>query len=194
MNIPTSWRPIANRRARTDFNSKRLQVPHRPRTAQHRMQLGVERAQSNQEDLMKEMQPYRQRGTKFAGPRSERERRNMRATGRMSVHREINQNMVEAFAEVCLLNRQVAAQPMAIRMALAGRMVPMPIRRRVVIVITTSVRSKRPVASSCVVHIMPATSKHSMDEQRSTQQATKKGTHHVFNRVSTWENWRSASS
>jgi hypothetical protein len=104
----------------------------------------------------------------------------MRPAGRVSVYREINQNMVEAFAEVRLLHRQIAAQPMAVRMALARRVVPMPIRRRVVIVITAGVRTKRSersVASARVVLIMPATSKHCMDEQRNTQQATKNGTH-----------------
>ena len=89
---------------------------------------------------MKEMQPYRQRGTKLAGPRSKCERRNMRATCRMSIYCEINQNVVKAFAEVRLLNRQIAAQSVAIRMPFARRVVPMPIRRHIVIVIATSVR------------------------------------------------------
>jgi hypothetical protein len=112
--------------------------------------------------------------------------------------------MVKAFAEVRLLHRQIAAQPVAIRMSFARHVVPMPIRRRIMIVVATSIRSKRserPVASSCVVHIMPATSKHCMDEQRSTQQTTKNGTHHEFNRISNCEplglsrrNWRSAST
>jgi hypothetical protein len=108
----------------------------------------------------------------------------------VSVYREIDQNMVKAFAEVRLLDGQIAAQPMAIRMPFARRVVPMPIRRRIVVVIATSIRrerSQRSVASSRVVHIMPATSKHCMDEQRSTQQATKNGTHHVFNRISNCE-------
>jgi hypothetical protein len=98
----------------------------------------------------------------------------------MSVRREINQNMVKAFAEVRLLHRQIAAQPMAVRMALAGRVGPMPVRRRIVIVITTSVRrkrSERPVVSARVVLVMPATSKRCMDEQRNAQQATKNSTH-----------------
>jgi hypothetical protein len=162
------------------LNSKRLQLPHTPRTAQYRMQLSANGAQSNQEDLMKEMQPYRRRGTKLTGPRRERERRNMRAACRVRVHRKINQNMVKTFAEIRLLHRQIAAQSVAIRMPFARCVVPMRGRRRIMIVIATSVgskRSERSVANSRVVQIMPATSKHCMDEQRSTQQATKNGTH-----------------
>ena len=139
---------------------------------------------------MKEMQPYRRRRTKLASPRREWERRNMRAACRVRVHRKIYQNMVKAFAEVRLLHRQIAAQSMAIRMPFARRVVPMPVRRHIVIVITTRLRrerGQRPVASSRIVHIMPATSKQCMDEQRSTQQATKNGTHHGFNRISNCE-------
>jgi len=50
----------------SEFNSKCLHQPRRPRIAQRRTQLITNRQQSNQEDLMKEMQPYRQRGTKLA--------------------------------------------------------------------------------------------------------------------------------
>jgi hypothetical protein len=112
----------------------------------------------------------------------------MRAAVHTSVDREINQNMVEALAEVCLLNWQIAAQPVAIRVPFAGRLVPMPICRRIVIAASGGCkRSERPVASSHIVHVMPTTSKHRMDEQRSTQQATKNSTHHVFNRISAGE-------
>jgi hypothetical protein len=65
-------------------------------------------------------------------------------------------------------------------MPFARCVVPMPVRRRIVIVIATSVgskRSERSVANSRVVHIIPATSKHGMDEQQSTQQTTKNDTH-----------------
>jgi len=104
----------------------------------------------------------------------------MRAACRVRVHRKINQNMIKTFAEIRLLHRQIAAQSMAIRMPFARCVVPMPVRRRIVIVIATNVgskRSERSVASSRVMHIMPATSKHCVDEQRYTQQATKNGTH-----------------
>ena len=129
---------------------------------------------------MKEMQPYRRRRTKLASPRREWERRNMRAACRVRVHRKINQNKVKTFAEIRLLHRQIAAQSMAIRMPFARCVMTMPVRRRIVIVIATNVgskRSERSVASSRVVHIMPAASKDCMDEQRNTQQATKNGTH-----------------
>ena len=104
----------------------------------------------------------------------------MRAACPVSVHREIDQNMVKAFAEARLLHRQIAAQPVAIRMAFAGRVMAVPIGGRVVIVVATSIRcgrGERAAAGVCIVLIMPATSKHCMDEQRSTQQTTKNGTH-----------------
>ena len=102
----------------------------------------------------------------------------------MCVHREINHHMVQTLAEARLLHRQIVTQPMAIRMPFAGRVRPMPIRRRIAIMIATRIcgkRRQRPVASSRVVHIMPTTSKHRMDEQRSTQQAGKNGPHRAIN-------------
>jgi hypothetical protein len=92
----------------------------------------------------------------------------MRAACCVSVYPEVNQNMIKALAEARLLHGQIAAQPVAIRMPFARCVVPMPIGRRIVIVIAASVRSqgsRRPVASNCVVQIMPATSKQCMDEQ-----------------------------
>jgi hypothetical protein len=56
----------------------------------------------------------------------------------------------------------------------------MPIGHRIVVMFATRIRrdrSQRSAASIRVVHIMPATSKHRMDEQRSTQQAGKKDPH-----------------
>ena len=108
----------------------------------------------------------------------------MRAACCVSVYPEVNQNMIKALAEARLLHRQIAAQSMAIRMSFARCVVPMCIRRRIVIVITTRIgreRRRRPVASNGVVQIMPATSKQCMDEQRRTQQATKNGTHEFAN-------------
>jgi hypothetical protein len=63
----------------------------------------------------------------------------MRAASRMSVDREINQNVVKAFAEVRLLNRQIAAQAVAVRMAFAGRVMAMRIRSGIVVMIAASV-------------------------------------------------------
>jgi len=52
-------------------------------------------------------------------------------------------------------------------MPFAGRIMSMPVRRCIVIVTAAIIcgkRRERSVASSRVVHIMPATSKHGMDE------------------------------
>jgi cytochrome b len=103
----------------------------------------------------------------------------------MSVHREINHHVVQTIAEARLLYGQIIAQSMAVRMAFARRMVAMPIRRRVVVMIATRIRFERshgPGTAIFVVHIVPATSKHCMDEQRSTQQAGKNGPHCSVNR------------
>jgi hypothetical protein len=107
----------------------------------------------------------------------------MRAACRASVHRDINQNMIQALVETRLLCWQIAAQPVAVRMSLARRMLPMPVRCRVVIMIAARIRFERSHAAGAilVVHIMPATSKHCMDEQRSTQQAGKNGPHRSVN-------------
>ena len=86
--------------------------------------------------------------------------------------------MIQALAEARLLHRQITAQAMAVRMPFARRVRLMPIRRRVVIMIATRIRRRaKPRASSpasAVVHIMPATSKHCMDEQRSSTTGWKK--------------------
>jgi len=102
----------------------------------------------------------------------------------MSIYREINQNVIQALAEARLLHWQIAAQAVAIRMPFAGSVVTMCIGRCIMIVITTRIcrkRGQRPGARSRVLHIMPATSKQCMDEQRGTQQATKNGTHEFAN-------------
>ncbi len=128
---------------------------------------------------MKEMQPYRRR-IKLRRPSRERKRRNLRAARRLCVHRKINHHVIQALVEDQLLHRQIMAQPMAIRMAFARRVRSMLIRRRIAVVTAARIRGERrqrPVASTRVVHIVPATPKHRMDEQRITQQATKNGTH-----------------
>ena len=108
----------------------------------------------------------------------------MRAGNRVCIHCEVNHHMVQTLAEARLLHRQVVAQPMAIRMPLARRMRTMTSRRPVMIVTTICIgcrRSNCPVASSTVVQIVPATSKHRMDEQRRAQQAGKNGPHRSLN-------------
>jgi hypothetical protein len=86
----------------------------------------------------------------------------------MSVDREINQNVVETFGKGRLLNWQIAAQAVAIRMSFTRRVVCMPVCRCIVIVITARIcpePGKGSISSNRVVLIMPATSKHCMDEQ-----------------------------
>ncbi len=100
----------------------------------------------------------------------------------MSVYHDVNQHVVQALVETRLLHWQIMTQPVAIRMTFARRVRTMSIRCPVVIVAAIRIgheRDVRPFASNRFVRIMPATSKQSMDEQRSTQQATKKGTHHA---------------
>jgi hypothetical protein len=105
----------------------------------------------------------------------------MRPKCRMSIYHKINKHVVQTLVEACLLNRQILAQPMAIRMSFAGWMRTVPIRCTVKIVAAIRIvceRDVRPFTRNRFVRIMPATPKQRMDEQRSTQQATKKSSHY----------------
>jgi hypothetical protein len=86
----------------------------------------------------------------------------------MAVHREVNDRVIQALADARLLHRQVMTQPVAIRMPFARRVRPMLARRAVAIVVAVCVDRQSPMrrfANTTVVQIMPAASKHSMDEQ-----------------------------
>jgi hypothetical protein len=65
--FPQVGAQLRSRWAHAELNSKRYSW-HLPRTAQYQMQLSANGAQSNQEDLMKEMQPDWWRRTRIASP------------------------------------------------------------------------------------------------------------------------------
>jgi hypothetical protein len=109
----------------------------------------------------------------------------MRTACCVGVDHKVNYRVIQALVETRLLNRQIMTQPMAIRMAFARCMRTVTICCPVVIVAAIRIhreRDVRPIFSNRFVRIVPATSKQSMDEQRSAQQVTKQSTHYWANR------------
>ena len=126
---------------------------------------------------MKEMEPQRRPSSDFVRPLEADEAAHLNVAEGRSDRREVQQHRMVVTIELRFLNRQVTAQPLAVRMPVARCMRPLIVLLLRSIVMTSAVRHRMfasgYLAAQSIGLMAPATAQPRMDQQRAGNEAGK---------------------